>query len=122
MGFSLLAAKLDRKLYPMNLELSKQACHPSLLNSHKCTSFPSALPLRPSTHHPISIDAAKNTHSQPTHALDAPTPQLKAKYLGRGSYLRESNILALLPKALPTDIEAVFPDQTRFVRADATVT
>ncbi len=64
--------------------ITQQASHPSLLNSHMCTSFPSARPLHPSTHHPISIDATKNTRSQPTHALDAQNPQLKAKCLKRG--------------------------------------
>lgn len=37
------------------------------------------------------------------------------------SHLREPNILALLPEALAADIEAVFPDQTRFVGAYAAV-
>jgi len=38
---------------------------------------------------------------------------------GNLSVLCKPNILALLPKALSADVEAVFADQTRFVCADA---
>ena len=35
------------------------------------------------------------------------------------THLREPNILTLLPEALTADIEAVFPDEARFVGAYA---
>lgn len=37
------------------------------------------------------------------------------------TYLREPDILTLLPEALSANIEAVFSDETGFVGADATV-
>jgi len=76
-GFSLLAAKLDRKLYPMNRSLSKQAIPPFSIR----TCVPRSFEHFPSTHPPInpSLSMLPEHSSQPTHALDAQAPQLKAK-------------------------------------------
>ena len=47
----------------------------------------------------------------------------KDEVCGRGkTHFGESDILALFPEALAANIEAVLPDQTGFVRADAAST
>ena len=38
------------------------------------------------------------------------------------AYLHKANIGRLLPKTLPAEVEAVFPDEARPVFADATTT
>jgi hypothetical protein len=42
-------------------------------------------------------------------------------YIREYPYLNKSDILALLPEALTADVEAVFPDDTGLVGADATI-
>lgn len=82
-------------------------------NSRPICPFPSrplsgALPpLPPAPHHP----------RQPGPLVARSSNQHKRKETL--VYLREPNILALLPKALTADIEAVFSDEAGFVGADA---